>query len=128
MKETDIEKFEKMQTQLHGLYEEISALSKKAPNDAVNKFKLKFINEVLSQSDGILTSQHKPFDEFKRFDEDDLPTNSDVALILSQYLNCMEELRVDNIEQPGGGGWYWLVNGEISTMRTSAPKKLKGER
>ena len=46
MKKQEIDTFEKLSGQLIGIYEEISLLSKKSPNDAVNKFKLKFINKI----------------------------------------------------------------------------------
>jgi hypothetical protein len=127
MKEKDIEKFEKIQAQLKGLYNEISMLSKKAPNDGINTFKLKFINLVLSEANAILKEKSKPFNEFKSFEEDELPTNSDVTLILSQYMNCMEELRADNIQRNDRGYWCWRIGGEVSEKQTSPPKKLKGE-
>ncbi len=47
---SDVDKFEKLVGQVQGLYEEMSILSKKSPNDAVNKFKLKFINHQLGES------------------------------------------------------------------------------
>ncbi|MEH2124811.1 hypothetical protein [Nostoc sp.] len=40
MKRKDVDEFEKLSGQLQGIYEEISVLSKKSPNNAVNKFKL----------------------------------------------------------------------------------------
>ena len=64
--------FEKLSGQLLSIYEEISLLSKKNPNDAVNKFKLKFINKLLLQSNDYLTDKYRPFDEFESFDEDDI--------------------------------------------------------
>ena len=43
MNKNDIDIFEKLSGQLISVYEEISLLSKKNPNDAINKFKLKFL-------------------------------------------------------------------------------------
>lgn len=125
MKEKEIEKFEKVQTQLDALYAELSSLSKKAADEPVNKFKLRFINQVISEANSIMKNRYKPFDDFSSFNEDDLPTNSDVTLMISQYLNCMEELRVANIEESDYGGWYWLVNGKESSIQTPSPKKLR---
>ena len=124
MKEKEIELFEKLHAQLEGLYDEISTLSKKSPSDAVNKFKLKFINQILGNLNEFLKDKYKPFMEFTKFEEDDLPTNSDVVLILSQYLNCMEKLRSDNI-RIDYGHWVWLVEGKASGIRTAPPKKIK---
>jgi hypothetical protein len=124
MKETEINTFEKVQTQLESLHSEISALTKKSQNDALNKFKLKFVNQALEEANVILGKEYKPFANYDKFDENDLPTNSDVTMILGQYLNCMEKLRADNIYQKLGS-WYWRVNGKESYLRTSTPNKLK---
>ena len=98
MNVTEISNFEKIQTQLQGLHSEIGSLTKKSPNDSLNLFKLKFVNQTLNESNKVLGNNYKPFDDFEIFDENDLPTNSDVTMILSQYLNCFEKLRADNIE------------------------------
>lgn len=89
-KSSDIEKFYKIQGQLEALHEEIGILSKKKPDDAVNVFKLRFINQVLTEANSILDGEYIPFVGFSTFDEDTLPTNSDVVMILSQYLKCFE--------------------------------------
>lgn len=96
MKIEEINKFEKVQSQVDGLYSEISLLSKKNPNDAVNKFKLKFINQLLSESNKILGEKYKPFEDFDIFTEDELPTVSDVVMILKQYRSCLTKFRSDN--------------------------------
>lgn len=54
MNRANVDTFEKISGQLLSIYEEISLLSKKSPNDAVNKFKLKFVNKLLSQSNDYL--------------------------------------------------------------------------
>jgi hypothetical protein len=41
MNRSNVDIFEKLSGQLLSIYEEISLLSKKNPNDAVNEFKLK---------------------------------------------------------------------------------------
>lgn len=132
MNKADIDNFEKVQTQLEGLLVEITNLVKRTPNDGVNKFKLKFINEIILNANIILGKVYMPLDSFEKFDEDDLPTNSDVTFILSQYLNCFEKLRSDNIcrKQEYNGNkyffeWFWLVDKAESTIKTSPPKKIK---
>lgn len=133
MNKSSVDIFEKLSGQLLSIYEEISLLSKKNPNDAVNKFKLKFINKILSQSNNFLTDTYRPFEDFENFDEDDIPQNSDVVFILSQYLQCFEKLRSDNVV-PRNGFWYWQVEGEdddkvdengMVLIKTVKPKKLK---
>jgi len=124
MKRKEVELFDKTYAQMEALYTEIASLSKKSPTDGVNKFKLKFINKVLGEANNLLKEKYKPFEDFEVFEEDDLPTNSDVIMILSQYLGCMEELHHANILRYGGD-WWWVIDGERSDIRTSCPKKLK---
>ncbi len=64
-----------------------------------------------------------PFKGFLKFDENDLPTNSDVVFVLTGYLGAFEKLRSDNIRM-SLGRWYWEIDGEISEIQTVAPKKL----
>jgi len=110
-----------LQPQLKSAYEEISLLSKKKPTDALNKFKLKFINSILVRANEILGEKYKPFpNEFDIFNEDDMPNNGDVVFILSHYLTSLEKLRCDNIAN-SSGYWYWVVSGEISDKRTDYP-------
>jgi hypothetical protein len=133
MNKNSVDIFEKLSGQLLSIYDEISLLSRKNPNDAINKFKLKFINKLASQSNDYLTEKYKPFDDFDNFDEDDIPQNSDVVFILSQYLQCFEKQRADNVVVRNGF-WYWRVEGDKNDsvdddgmvfIRTVKPKKLK---
>lgn len=127
MNQKDVDTFEKLQAQLEGLHTEISALSKKSQNDALNKFKLKFVNQILVEANQLLGDKYKPFQDFNLFDENDMPTNSDVAMMLTQYLNCFEKFRSDNIKKEDRypGHWYWVVDGKLSNIRTVTPKIIK---
>ncbi|SEE58230.1 hypothetical protein SAMN04487765_3237 [Tenacibaculum sp. MAR_2010_89] len=132
MNATEVHLFEKTQSQLEGLLTEVTILAKKSPNDGVNKFKLKFINEIIVNGNKVLGKTYKPLDSFEKFDEDDLPSNSDITFILSQYLNCFEKKRADNIyrEQKYDGNkyfyeWYWSIDKSKSKIKTAPPKKIK---
>lgn len=135
MKEAEIKLFEKTQVQLESLHSEISKLNTKSQNDALNKFKLKFVNTSIREANEILGEQYRPFTDFREFSEDDLPTNSDVTMILGQYLNCMENLRADNIKRMQnnvdfkfiGYDWYWIAEEKQTAIKTSAPKKLNSK-
>jgi hypothetical protein len=61
MKAKDVDFFEKVVGQLHQLHNEISVLSKSKPDNPINKFKLGFINEKLTEANKILTGEFKPF-------------------------------------------------------------------
>jgi hypothetical protein len=86
MNKEEVNQFEKVQAQMEGLHNEIGLLSKKSPNDAINKFKLKLINQVSSATNLFLIGNYLPLEGFKTFDEDDLPSNSDATVIFEQYL------------------------------------------
>ncbi|WP_025822195.1 hypothetical protein [Asaia astilbis] len=88
-----------------------------------NRFTLRLVNKVIGVSNEFLGSGYLPFDDFEAFDTDDIPTNSDVALILAQYLEGTEHYRSDNVEQHGSVWWY-VVDGERSDVRTNAPAKV----
>lgn len=124
MTRKDVETFLKLQPQLKSAYEEVSLLSKKKPAEAVNNFKLKFINSILVRANDILKEKYKPFpDQFSEFNEDDIPTNSDVVFILSHYLTSLEKLRCDNIVRSDiyTPEWYWSIDGKPSDLRTDRP-------
>lgn len=127
MTKQEVDTFEKLQAQLEGLHSEISSLSKKSQNDALNKFKLKFVNQILSDSNELLGDKYKPFKDFSLFEENEMPSNSDAAMMLTQYLNCFEKLRADNIkkEKDYPQHWYWMIEGKLSNIRTVIPKIIK---
>lgn len=124
MNKQQVETFLKLQPQLKSAYDEIAILSKKKPTDALNTFKLKFTNSILSRANEILEDKYKPFpDEFTLFNEDDMPNNSDVVFILSHYLTALEKLRCDNIEKEEAfpHNWFWIIDGKISKQETDRP-------
>jgi len=122
MTREEIEIYLKLQPKLAITHDELSVLSKKSPNDAVNKFKLKFINSMLKEANTILDKGYKPFIDFEVFSEDEIPTNSDIVFILSPYLRGLEKLRCDNIDQDGLSNWFWVVDGQmIKELKTDSP-------
>ncbi len=127
MKKSDVDSFEKVKVQLDSLHAEMSVLAKKAPDGATNAFKIKLINVTLDQCNKLLGKKNRPFDDFELFDPDELPSNSDVTFIISQYIECAEKFRTDNIFRYQAF-WYWKIDGEASdkpSMRTLMPKKLE---
>ena len=120
--EADAEKLEKLIRQLHGLHSEISLLAKKSPNDAVNTFKLKFINKVLQAENEVLGDTYKPFADFSLFEFDDLPSNSDVTVVLTQYIQEAEGYKSNNIIYSDHKLVY-KVNGSPSKIETNRPRE-----
>lgn len=121
----DIEKLEKLIGQLQGLHSEISQLAKKSPNDGLNVFKLKLVNKVLENGNAILTGRYMPFDDFHQFDEDQLPTNSDVTMILAQYMEQAERFRSDHVAY-SQHKWRYVLDGAPSAIEGRQPTKVGG--
>ncbi len=119
----EIERLEKVIGQLQAAHSEITVLAKKSPSDMLNSFKLKMINKVLQSSNEVLGKKYKPFDDFKQFEEDELPSNSDVTMVLAQYMEEAERYRSDNVIT-ARGHWYYLVNGKVSEIRSGPPSKV----
>ncbi len=120
MDEKRAELFDMTEEQLEGIYAEIGLLSKKKPDSPINKFKLKLINEVINKANGLLGKNYVSFSDFKNFDEDEVPTASDVVLILSQYLKSMDKFRFDHTEYDDYK-WYWVLD-EDSRIQTKKSK------
>jgi len=121
---SQVDLLEKLMGQLENIHIELSALSKKSPNDAVNPFKLKFVNLALLECNGLLGSEGKPFPDFELFDPDAVPSNSDVTFIVSQYLSALEKFRSDNVKV-SSGVWVYDVDEHGVSIRTAMPAKLK---
>ena len=113
--EEDVQKLEKLIGQMNGLHSELTLLAKK-PNDALNLFKMKFVNKVLHDANEFLTGRYRPFDDFSQFTEDAMPTNSDVTLILTQYMEQIERFRSDNVTYTSFHKWVYMLNGEESKI------------
>jgi hypothetical protein len=119
----DVEALENLIVQLRGMHTEISQLAKKSPNDALNAFKLKLVNKIIATGNAILPEGYRPFEDFEQFDTDDVPTNSDVTLILTQYIEQTERYRSDNVVYDDYE-WYYKVNGRASNIPAAKPTKV----
>lgn len=124
LKRTQIDELEKLIGQLESFHTELAALSKKSPNDAVNTFKLRFVNTTLKNCNAFLCKKYKPFDDFNQFDIDDVPSNSDLTFIIAQYMQAMEKFRSDNIYEDFHE-WYYRIKDSDEKIRTAPPAKIK---
>lgn len=124
----EIELFDKTTPQLERFCRELSELAKKKPDGGINRFKLDVINEKLDEANSLLTGKFRPFKDFQRFEHDNLPTNSDVVLILSQYLECLETWRSAHVVEVSFS-WYWNTpdGSRIATTRPMRSHLDKGE-
>lgn len=119
-----VDELETLIGQLSSLHSEMTGLTKKSSTDAVNAFKLKLINKTLIRCNDLLGDAYMPFEEFAQFDSDDVPSNSDVTLMLGQYQAAIENFRSDHIRSRQGVWFYDLPDGE-SSVRALAPDRLK---
>jgi hypothetical protein len=125
----DIGKLEKLIGQLNGLYAELTLLAKKSPNDGLNVFKLKVVNGILLNANGVLPEDYRPIDGFDSFDEQAIPTNSDAALVLAQYLEQVERFRSANlVRDDRNHRWVYLIDGAPSAIGAKPPTKVGGQR
>ena len=123
----EIELLEKLIGQLDGLHSEISQLARKSPNDGLNNFKLKLVNNVLASGNALLGERYKPFEDFDQFDDVELPTNSDVTMILAQYIEQTERFRSDHVVNHMHR-WQYVVNGQPSGFNARMPSQVGGEK
>src|SRR5947199_10796192 len=112
----EVEDLEKLIGQLQGLHSEMTSLAKKSPNDAVNSFKLGLINRVLEAGNGVLGEKYRPFPDFNVLDSEDVPSTSDVAIILAQYMEEAERYRSDNVRWHAGS-WQYVIGGQPSGIK-----------
>lgn len=99
------------------MYSELSILSKKSPDGSINKFKLNFINQLIEEANQLLGKRYIPFSDFQRFQEDDILFNSDVVLIISQYIKCLEKFKYDNVKRLSVNR-YWNLSDTNEEVKT----------
>jgi hypothetical protein len=119
----DVEALEKLIGQLKGLHSELTVLAKKSPSDAVNRFKLSLINSVIKNDNAVLGEKYMPFQGFESFDSEDVPSTSDVAMVLTQYMEEAERYRSDNV-RIWQGDWVYVVDGRPSEIKSGRPSKV----
>lgn len=113
----EIDAFQKLILQMEKILNDFKDLSKKKPDGAVNTFKLQFVNKLLGEANNILDKTTKPFDDFDKFSEDEVPTNSDVVLILTQYMAGLQNFALNNIaSNPRIGHNAWIIKGKVSNI------------
>lgn len=124
MKRADVDKYQRVQMQLEVLHREFEGLSKKAPNGTLNSFKLNIVNQTIDDANGVVGSEFLPIRGFTQFPDAELPSNSDVSMVLAQYLEAMELLRCRNIVSGYVGHWYWHVeDGGPQSIETAPPRR-----
>ena len=97
---------ETMMPLLQAMYAEIKELSKKKPDSAVSKNKIKIVNRLLEKIRFVLSDEDS-IGFLDLLDEDDIPQSSDVTLILSQYVAAMKAFHNKYFGWDGTGrNWF----------------------
>lgn len=102
--------------QIEELKNDFSEFTKRKSSDPVNKFKMNLVNSLLEQVNNVISEKHKPFEEFELFNIDEIPINSDVLLILNQYLSGIRNFAYENIIY-STFNYYWTIDGKQPQYR-----------
>lgn len=89
---------------LRAMQTEFQELSRKKPEAAISKGKVAVVNRLLESCRSVLADE-KSLRLLDLLQSDDLPQNSDVSLMLSQYVAAMKEFR----ESHYSGSMGWVV-------------------
>ena len=90
--DAQVVKFQMLNELADSIYIEMKEFSKKKPDDALNAFKVKNVNRVLTQLKDFL--KEEPTVSFlDLLDEQTLPSNSDAILIIGQFKAAMDNYR-----------------------------------
>jgi hypothetical protein len=96
-----VAKFEAIMPLLEAMFRDFQDLSKKKPDGALNKSKVKIANRLLT--DVLVILDGEPNREYlELFDEESLPQYSDVVLMLGQTVAAMERFKRRYYEYTGG--------------------------
>ncbi len=86
----DTDEYNLLAEMLKATYQEMKDMSKKAPNDLLKPFKVASLNRILKRSKDFF--EDEPSSDFlDLLDDDNLPSNSDTVLIMSQYVAAFTE-------------------------------------
>lgn len=101
MKKQDVVTFDKLHGQLVTMRVQFETLSKKNPDGIVNEFKIGLVNKLLEETNKLI-GEYKPFPDFDVFDNSPKVFNSDVLIILTQYITSMGRFKAANTKTEKG--------------------------
>lgn len=108
--EKDIQDYKLLKDMLHSQKKEFDLLSKKKADGQLNPMKIKMVNRVLEPLKELFKHEesHKFLDTLN---EDEMPTNSDVVLIISQYETAINEFKDTYCLSDGYSGYRrrWMT-------------------
>lgn len=123
--EKDIEDYSLLKDLLKAQKHEFNILSSKKWSEQLNPFKIKILNRILEPLNELFKNEptHKFLDTLN---EDDLPSNSDVVLIISQYETAITEFKEKYfIKDKKHRDWYWSIKIRWNTVENPILEKYE---
>ena len=96
---------------LKAMFEQFQELSRKKPEGALNKSKVAMVNRLLEKCREVLADE-MTLQFLDLLDTEQVPQNSDVVLVLSQYESAMRQFREDHTHNEGYETEWDLEGGE----------------
>jgi len=91
--EKNIEDYELLKDMLYSQKKEFDLLSKKKADGQLNPMKIKIANRVLEPLKELFKNEES-YKFLDTLDKDEMPTNSDVVLMICQYETAIHEFRI----------------------------------
>ena len=102
-----VELYDTISRLLEAAFDEVKDFSKKKQDEPLNEKKVKIINRLLEKAKEVLKDE--PTVEFlDLLDENELPSNSDAVLTMSQFMSAMDKFHADHYH---GGNWDFEFGG-----------------
>ncbi len=100
--------YETISPLLHSAFNEVKEFSKKKQDAFLNVKKVKMINRLLEKAKELLKKE-PTIDFLELLDENELPSNSDAVLVMSQYISALRKFHSDHYHSDD---WDFCFRGE----------------
>jgi len=119
----DAENFYEMTQQLNKLYQEIAILSAKKHDATVNQFKIRILNRWIGLASELMPIKYHPIEGFAIFDASEVPTYSDVLVVITQYTGALDRFYSDYTTMAGEEyatkERVWIINDKPSQIEAN---------
>lgn len=120
--EADVSKFLIIYPMIKIIHDEMHILYTTKQDDVLNIFKFRVINKLIISAREILVTE--PVLEYlEQLDEQVLPQNSDVIIILCQYIEALDQYKAkNNVYSSQSGSWQWETQENSDLLKIGSPK------